>query len=382
MREDRPPHLEIVPEPGGSVRAPTEGARTLSLQPAGNQLSDVLSEFARTMLTDFPIQGILDHLVLRIVDVLPITSAGVTLISDGASPRYIAASDSSALRFEQLQTDLAEGPCLAAYESGEAVSVPDVRSDLRFPKFCPAALASGLGAVFTFPLRHEDHQLGALDVYRDRPGPLNAEHMSSAQTLADVVAAYILNAQIRSDLQANSDRILDDSLHDPLTGLANRQLLFERIDESLTQPRKANRAMAIFFVDVDNLKATNDERGHQIGDELLVAVGGRLSGLLRSGDTLARLAGDEFVILFGDLERFEEVSAVADRVLSALCGTFSLSDGDVKSTSSIGVATLDRPGMQRKELMANADKAMYAAKRAGGARVEVFRCQPVSLSAD
>ena len=148
------------------------------------------------MLTDFPIQAILDHLVIRIVDVLPITSAGVTLITDETAPRYIAASDDSALRFEQLQTALAEGPCLAAFESGEAVSVPDVRSELRFPKFCPVALASGLAAVFTFPLRHGDHQLGALDVYSDRPGSLSAEHMKSAQTLADVVAAYILNAQI------------------------------------------------------------------------------------------------------------------------------------------------------------------------------------------
>ena len=84
------------------------------------ELSDVLSEFARTMVTNFPIQGILDHLVKRIVDILPITAAGVTLIAPGLEPRYIAASDPSALRWEQLQTELGEGPCLAAYNTGEA----------------------------------------------------------------------------------------------------------------------------------------------------------------------------------------------------------------------------------------------------------------------
>ena len=88
------------------------------------ELSDVLSEFARTMVTDFPIQGIIDHLVKRIVEIMPITAAGVTLISQALDPRYVAASNASALRFEKLQTELGEGPCLEAYHTGTAVSVP------------------------------------------------------------------------------------------------------------------------------------------------------------------------------------------------------------------------------------------------------------------
>jgi hypothetical protein len=89
--------------------------------PSEQQLSDVLKEFARTMVTDFPIQGILDHLVLRIVEILPITAAGVTLIVPGSHPRYLSASSAAALRFEQLQTELSDGPCLAAYTTGDAV---------------------------------------------------------------------------------------------------------------------------------------------------------------------------------------------------------------------------------------------------------------------
>src|ERR1700735_1713234 len=96
------------------------------------ELADVLSEFARTMVTDFPIQGILDHLVERIVEIMPITGAGVTLISPGEAPRYISASSDAALRFEKLQTELADGPCLAAYKTGEPVSVPDLRHEDRF----------------------------------------------------------------------------------------------------------------------------------------------------------------------------------------------------------------------------------------------------------
>ena len=91
------------------------------------QLSDVPCEFARTLVTDFPIQAILDHLVIRIVDVMPVTAAGVTLISPGTEPRYIAASNDLAMQCEILQTDLGEGPCIAAYENDEAVSIPDLR---------------------------------------------------------------------------------------------------------------------------------------------------------------------------------------------------------------------------------------------------------------
>ncbi len=116
---------------------------------AKEQLSDVLSEFARTMVTDFPIQAILDHPVVRIVEVLPISAAGVTLIAPGSDPRYVAASDDSALRFEVLQSEVGEGPCLAAYETGEAVAVPNLADDDRFPKFSPRALEAGLVPVFT-----------------------------------------------------------------------------------------------------------------------------------------------------------------------------------------------------------------------------------------
>ena len=153
-----------------------------------DNLSAVLSDFARTMLTDFRIQGILDTLVGRIVEILDITGAGVTLIAPGMAPQYCAASDPAALSFEQLQTDLGQGPCLTAYESGRLVAVPDLVADDRYPEFGPAAVSSGLAAVFTVPLRHGDGRLGALDLYRDTPGELDPKDLVAAQTLADVAA--------------------------------------------------------------------------------------------------------------------------------------------------------------------------------------------------
>ncbi|MEA2161584.1 MAG: hypothetical protein QOD66_3964 [Solirubrobacteraceae bacterium] len=326
-------------------------------------LSDVLSEFARTMVTDFPIQGILDHLVERIVDVMPISGAGVSLISQGRDPRYIAASDDVALRFEQLQSELNEGPCVAAYETGEAISVPDIATDGRFPRFGPRASAAGLTGVFTFPLRHGDLRLGALDLYRDCAGPLTPASMVGAQTLADVAAAYLINAQARSDLQDSSDRTRTASLHDPLTGLPNRALLIERLEHAFLRGRRSGNTIAVFFVDLDEFKAINDTYGHKVGDEMLTAVGSRLAGVLRPGDSLARLSGDEFVVLCEDLEDPGQGEAIATRLRDALSPTFALSGEAVNVTASIGIALGGLGDMAPAELIHAADLAMYRGKR-------------------
>ncbi|HZI37803.1 MAG TPA: GAF domain-containing protein [Acidimicrobiia bacterium] len=205
------------------------------------QLSDVLSEFARTLVTDFPIQAILDHLVVRIVDVLPITAAGVTLISAGSDPHYVAASDESALLFEKLQTELGEGPCVEAFQTGTAVAVADLRDESRFPAFTRRAIDAGLLAVFTFPLRNGDAPLGALDLYRDTPGPLDVRTMGAAQTLADVASAYLLNAKARDDLRSSTDQAREQALHDGLTGLPNRTLLLQRLEHAELRGRRSDR---------------------------------------------------------------------------------------------------------------------------------------------
>jgi diguanylate cyclase (GGDEF)-like protein len=331
------------------------------------ELSAVLVEFARTLVTDFPIQSILDHLVERIVDVLPVSSAGVTLIAPGKQPRYVAASDEAALRYEVLQTEVAEGPCVAAYESGESVAIPDLRLDTRFPTFTPRALSAGLAAVFTFPLRQEDRQLGALDLYRETPGDLDAHDMEAAQTLADVATAYLLNAQGRAEARETADSLRHSALHDPLTGLPNRALLQERLEHAALRARRSHTQAAVLFADLDRFKSVNDTYGHQIGDELLVAVAHRLQALLRSGDTLARVSGDEFVILCEDLRDAAHVEVLAMRIHEAFQMPFLVSGKQLAISASIGIAFAGDAEDISRELIRVADAAMYEAKRDGGA---------------
>jgi len=343
------------------------------------ELSDVLSEFAQTMVTNFPIQKILDHLVKRIVDIMPITSAGVTLIDPARQPRYVAASDGAALRFEKLQTELGEGPCIAAYNSDTAIAVPDLNLEARFPSFAPRALQAGLTAVFTFPLRHEDVRLGALDLYREAAGALSEELMSTAQTLADVAAAYLINAQARADLQDSSDKSREAALHDALTGLPNRALLLELLAHAFRASLRSGETTAVLFVDLDRFKVVNDNHGHQVGDQLLVAVAERMAGLLRPGDSLGRLSGDEFVILCEGLDASSQAERIAARLSAELARPFVLDRVEVSITASIGIGFTGAGNEAPEDLLHDADLAMYQAKHGGNGSARVLDLRPGHL---
>ncbi len=339
---------------------------------ADRQLSDVLSEFARTMLTDFPIQGILDRLVERIVDVLPISGAGVTLISPTSLPHYVAASDGSAMKFEKLQSELGEGPCIGAFISDRAVVVSDLRTDDRYRTFAPKAAATGLAAVFTFPLRQGAKRLGALDLYSDTPGRLSAEEMSTAQTLADVTSAYLVNAQGRADLEDSSARSHERSVHDALTGLPNRILLLERIEHAIVRSGRSRKVVAVLFIDLDDFKKINDAYGHQVGDELLMAVSERIAVALRPADTLSRLSGDEFVVLCEELDEVVQVEIIASRIVEVLARPFSLSVAEVSISASVGIAFAGQTNHDPEQLLHAADVAMYQIKRSGGANFQII----------
>ncbi len=337
-----------------------------------DKLTDLLAEFARTLGSDFRIQDILERLVTRIVEVLPVTGAGVMLMGTADELHFVAASNDAILAIESLQNELGEGPCLEAYRSGEAVSVPDIGLDQRFSTFSPRASEAGLAAVFTFPMSLDGARFGALDLYRDASGDLDPADLRAAQILADVAAAYIHNARGRADAVDTLDLMRLRSLHDPLTGLPNRTLLKERLEHAVARATRTGELVSVLFVDLDRFKAVNDEFGHHVGDLLLVAVARRLSKVLRMSDTLARLAGDEFVILCEGMEKAELAEHVAGRIADAMRPAFHLQDQTVNVTASVGIAFAGTGADLPESLLRDADFAMYQAKQAGGAQHQVL----------
>ena len=163
-------------------------------------------------------------------------------------------------------------------------------------------------------------------------------------------------------------------LHDPLTGLPNRVLLEDRLQQATRRAwrEERGRGAAVLFLDLDNFKVVNDSLGHEVGDQLLVAVAGRLRACLRPGDTLARLGGDEFVLLLESVDTLEAMQ-VAERIREALRTPFTLDEREMFVTASVGVSFSgnDAPKLP-KDLLREADLAMYRAKRSGRAGYAIF----------
>ena len=332
------------------------------------QLSAVLAEFARTLVGAFSIQEVLDGFVNHVADVLPADGAGVLLFDPHAELRFVATTDDQILVIQHLQIELGEGPCILCYQSGEAVAAGDLATEPRFARFAARAVEAGLGAVHSFPLRLDGVALGALDLYSREAQELNAEEMAAGQILADVAAAYVFNAQARTDATASSAALRYRAMHDPLTNLPNRMLFEDRLGQALTKSRRTGARIGVLFLDVDRFKTINDTFGHPVADRLLIALGERVTSALRPGDTLARIAGDEFLVLCEDIIDLEHAEQIAARLLAALQAPFALPPSSIFVTVSIGIAVSANHGERAADLLVHADSALYDAKRRGGGR--------------
>jgi diguanylate cyclase (GGDEF)-like protein/PAS domain S-box-containing protein len=162
------------------------------------------------------------------------------------------------------------------------------------------------------------------------------------------------------------------ALHDPLTHLPNRLLLMDRTRQALSRLHRSKGVVALLFIDLDRFKAVNDTFGHEIGDQLLIAVSQRLEEMMRDSDTVARLGGDEFVIVGEEIESDAEALALAERTLRALTEPFRVGSAEVSMPASVGVSVSRNPEADPESLLREADVAMYRAKGAGGRRPELF----------
>ena len=169
-------------------------------------------------------------------------------------------------------------------------------------------------------------------------------------------------------------RLVESAAHDTLTGLPNRLLLSERLGQVTARAnRDPRRRFALLFLDLDRFKLINDSLGHLAGDELLVAVAGRLKYAVRAGDTVARLGGDEFTVLVEDVSSEKDAIDAAERVLEALKRPINVMDQEIRCSASVGIAVCPLRGANPEELLRNADLALYRAKALGRARYAVYQ---------
>ena len=178
-----------------------------------------------------------------------------------------------------------------------------------------------------------------------------------------------INTDIRQRKAAERE-IYTLAFHDSLTGLPNRQLLLNRLNQALAESPRSGENSAIMFIDLDNFKTLNDTQGHDVGDQLLIQVAARLNHCVRESDTVARIGGDEFVVMLRNLdssrpEAAAQAQAVADKILHAFSPPFDLRGYEYETTPSIGIALFNDNLITVEELLKRADLAMYQAKAAG-----------------
>ncbi|MCF6744027.1 diguanylate cyclase [Blastococcus sp. KM273128] len=179
----------------------------------------------------------------------------------------------------------------------------------------------------------------------------------------DLLGAVVTLSDV-TEQRALEDALRDAALHDPLTGLPNRNLLLDRLDQTLAAAERARRPMAVLYCDLDGFKPVNDTAGHAAGDEVLVEAARRLAGAIRPGDTVARIGGDEFVVLCPEAGSERAAQVIADRITAAFDLPLRRANGDEHAVGiSIGV-TLCGPGETPDSALAASDAAMYRVKAA------------------
>lgn len=169
------------------------------------------------------------------------------------------------------------------------------------------------------------------------------------------------------------EQIRNLAYFDPLTELPNRRMLLDRLDHALAQAKRFQRSLAVMFLDLDNFKVINDTLGHDVGDELLKAVAARLTTCVRTGDTVARQGGDEFIIVLTEIAQADDATQVAEKIIRAGSDPVRVGGHELSVSTSIGIAVYPVDGTDDAlELMKKADASMYAAKGAGGNAFRMF----------
>ncbi len=192
---------------------------------------------------------------------------------------------------------------------------------------------------------------------------LCADTEAFASAVGHVLAAALARHEVEEELH-------HQSLHDPLTGLANRSLLADRMEQALGRRREDGRTVAIVFLDLDSFKAVNDTYGHAAGDDLLREMATRLVGAVRPSDTVARFAGDEFVLVLDDID-VSTVRQLVDRLLDEVRVPVSVAGRMVGVTASVGVALAGLGPVDTDDLLRRADDAMYRSKHGGRDRADI-----------
>jgi diguanylate cyclase (GGDEF)-like protein/PAS domain S-box-containing protein len=251
------------------------------------------------------------------------------------------------------------GSCGAAAYLRTPVITTDVATDPLWRELRELALAHGIHSCCSVPILGGDQAvLGTLDIFSAAPGRPDDAELRLLENTSRLAAVAIEQRQLYESLEYQAK-------YDSLTGLPNRYLLVDRLEDSLTRAREETGRFGLLWIDLDRFKEINDTLGHRVGDQVLKQVAERWKQCARRPETLARMGGDEFALLSGEIEDCNEGKRRASEIIASLQQPFQIDDYELYLTASVGVCFYPDDGMDSATLQRNADRAMYHAKSSG-----------------
>jgi diguanylate cyclase (GGDEF)-like protein/PAS domain S-box-containing protein len=266
---------------------------------------------------------------------------------------------------------LVSAGCIATPTPGHAVEELIGKTDFDFYSEEHAAAAFEDEQQI---IRSGEPMVGKLEreTFHDRADAwVSTSKMPLRDKRGQIIGTFGITRDVTAQVKAEK-ALAYQVLHDPVTGLANRVALMDRLSQALVALQRHPGRLAVLFVDLDHFKAINDSFGHDAGDQVLAEVGRRLSLLSRNADTVARLGGDEFVVLCAALRDDDDVGLIADRIVHGIRVPYVEDGRDLSITCSVGIVVTRDPLAEPEHLIRDADEVMYEAKETGRDRYRVF----------
>lgn len=260
-----------------------------------------------------------------------------------------------------------KGPTGVAIRTGQTIKVHDIQTSKLYEAWRKFMTDHAILSAMSLPLRPGNKTIGALTLYSKEAGAFTPDEVKIIEELADNLAYGISALRAEAARRDYARQLEHNANHDVLTGLANRNLLSDRLKQAIAMARRSGRMVAVLLLDLDNFKVINDSQGHATGDALLQSVANRLRSSVRQTDTVARLGGDEFVIVMPDLPVVEDAAIVASKILDVLSQPFVIASQEMYISASIGLSLYPQDGADEEILLKNVDLAMYRVKQKGRA---------------
>jgi diguanylate cyclase (GGDEF)-like protein/PAS domain S-box-containing protein len=262
---------------------------------------------------------------------------------------------------------LDEGLIGRGWATRECVWSPDLATDPVFRRQA-LARAAELKSGLAVPVRDDAGVIAVLAFFSRHHRPVDPRSTRLMTSVSAQLGTLLQRKRIEQRLQHMAH-------HDSLTGLPNRVLFMDRLQQGLREAERRGRMLAVAFLDLDRFKAVNDSLGHAIGDQLLCQVAAILSAALRCGDSVARVAGDEFTFVLNDLKSIDEVARIARRILDSLSQPIAAGGHTLFINASMGVSLFPADDRNAEKLLRNADIAMYGAKERGRGSFQFFSAE-------